>query len=49
MGYVANNQCVLDRMNRFIGSASIVTTLSYHNFKTAVTIAHKQVNTLQTQ
>jgi hypothetical protein len=30
-------------MNRFIGSLPIVTTLSYHNFKIAVTITHKQL------
>jgi hypothetical protein len=33
----------LDRMNRFIESSSIVTTLGCHNFKIAVTITHKQL------
>jgi hypothetical protein len=30
-------------MNRFIGSSPVVTTLSYHNFKIAVTVTHKQL------
>jgi hypothetical protein len=34
---------VVDRMNRFIGSLAIITTLSYHYFEIAITITHKQL------
>jgi hypothetical protein len=30
-------------MNQFIGPLAIVTTLSYHNYKTAITITHNQL------
>jgi hypothetical protein len=30
-------------MNRFIGSFANVTTLSYHNYKIAITITHNQL------
>jgi hypothetical protein len=30
-------------MNRFIGSSTVVTTLSYHNYVIAITITHNQI------
>jgi hypothetical protein len=43
MGCVTNKQWVPDRMNRFIGSLALVTTLNYHNYKIAVTVTHNQL------
>jgi hypothetical protein len=34
---------VLDQINRFIGSLAIITTLSYHYDKVAITITHNQL------
>jgi hypothetical protein len=38
MGYVANKEWVLYRMNRFIGSLTIVTTLNCRYFEIAISI-----------